>query len=120
MRPRFEVQFSVTVRDAGPEDVAALLGQLAAIAGRDVIQITAPAGIHPALPSATPALAPVQGRRAYSPTWRMMSAGEKKAVLLEALQAEDWIVDRAAARLGMSRETVRHWARVLEIRQEAA
>lgn len=128
--PTFRFTFEVQAQNAAPEDVIAMLQRVAEVVGKKAIQVVVPGtmaslpatAMRPELPGGglLPALPPALGRTAYQGTWRMMTNVEKRLLLKEALDAEDWIVDRAAARLKMSRATVSHWMKVLGLRKPEA
>lgn len=47
--------------------------------------------------------------------YRRPDAGEKRALVLEALRVEGWALSRAAERLQISRETLRRWMAALDL-----
>lgn len=110
-RPRYELSFTVTARDAGPEDVTAMLARLAEIVGKDAIQVTAPAPVLAAFPT-------MRTRGALPPAvkaFRLLPPAEKRVAILEALHASGWVMPRAADRLGISRPTLTQWMLDLRI-----
>jgi len=117
-RPRFKFTFEVAADNAGPEDVIAMLQRVAEVVGKEAIQVHVPATSAFSIPSAPPAVPgggsslPVKSvRRSY----RRLDIVEKKAILLDALRAEGWMLGKTAERLGISRETLRRWMQQLDI-----